>query len=163
MLGATLFIIGGTCATGPLERLWAVPVITRLGLLSYSLYLWHWPMLVLPEAVAGRSLTPAERVGLVLAAILAAEITVRLVEDPARHARALAVPSRGLAFGLALSVGAATVALVAPPYAAQARTRAALSGAPASQLGGPLNDSSPRWFRPPTICRQASTTGATRR
>ena len=63
VIGATLFIIGGTGATGPLERVWAVPVISRLGVLSYSLYLWHWPMLVLPEAVAGRSLTAYERWG----------------------------------------------------------------------------------------------------
>ena len=77
---------------------------------------------LLGEAVAGRSLTAYERVGLVAAAILAAEVTVRVVEDPARHARSLATPSRGLAFGLALSVGAASIAVLAPPYAAQART-----------------------------------------
>ena len=134
VLGATLFIIGGTGAAGPLERLWAVPLLTRLGVLSYSLYLWHWPMLVLPEAVAGRSLTVLERVGLVAASILAAEITVRLVEDPARHAPVLAAPSRGLAFGLALSLGAATIAVMAPPYAAQVRTHAALLGPQASGL-----------------------------
>jgi peptidoglycan/LPS O-acetylase OafA/YrhL len=129
VLGATLFIIGGSGVAGPLERLWAVPALARLGVLSYSLYLWHWPMLVLPEAVAGRGLTVVERTGLVIAAIVAAELTVRLVEDPARHARALMAPSRGLAFGLALSLVAATVALIGPPYAAEARTRAALAGA----------------------------------
>jgi len=139
VLGATLFIVGGTGAAGPLQRLWAVPGVGRLGLLSYSLYLWHWPMLVLPEAALERSLTVLERVGLVVAAIVAAELTVRFVEEPARHAPALAAPSRGLAFGLALSFGAAAVGILAPGYAAEARSRSALWGAGASELAVPAD------------------------
>ena len=132
VLGAALFLVGGTGAAGPLDRLWAVPGIGRLGLLSYSLYLWHWPMLVLPEAMAERSLTVAERASLVVAAIVAAELTVRLVENPARYSPALATPRRGLAFGLALSLAAAAVGVFGPSYAAEARTRSALAGAKAS-------------------------------
>ena len=54
------------------------------GLISYPLYLWHWPLLALARTVAGPEIAVATRVGLGLTAIALAGATYRLVELPLR-------------------------------------------------------------------------------
>ncbi|CAN5728952.1 hypothetical protein BH23CHL8_BH23CHL8_04370 [soil metagenome] len=56
-----------------------------LGRISYALYLWHWPLLVLPAIALGGELTPAGRIGLVVVAILVASASTLLVEEPLRR------------------------------------------------------------------------------
>jgi len=58
-----------------------------IGSRSYSLYLWHWPALIIAEGRAGGPLNVGERIGAVLIACGAAELSYRLVENPIRHAR----------------------------------------------------------------------------
>jgi peptidoglycan/LPS O-acetylase OafA/YrhL len=83
-----------------------------LGRISYSLYLWHWPMLVLPTAFAGDTLPLPVRVGLMLAAIPVAYASQRWLEDPIRRGRLVGVvPRRNLAFAAALSIAVATSSL----------------------------------------------------
>ncbi len=65
----------------------ALPPMRFLGRISYSLYLWHWPILVLPTAVAGGSLPGAARVALAALAIVVAAASQRWIEDPIRHGR----------------------------------------------------------------------------
>ncbi|WP_157635661.1 acyltransferase family protein, partial [Nostocoides japonicum] len=59
-----------------------------VGDISYSLYLVHWPLLILPAAYLGRVLTTSERGLLVLLALPAAWLSHRYVETPLRHPRA---------------------------------------------------------------------------
>jgi peptidoglycan/LPS O-acetylase OafA/YrhL len=69
---------------------------------SYALYLWHWPVLVLADARWG-PLSWIERLVAVAFAVGLSALSLRLVEDPVRHARWLAaVPARGMAFGAAM-------------------------------------------------------------
>ena len=83
-----------------------------LGRISYSLYLWHWPMLVLPTAVAGETLPLPVRVGLMLAAIPIAYASQRWLEDPIRRGRLVGVvPRRNLALAGALSIAVAATSL----------------------------------------------------
>ncbi len=56
-----------------------------LGAISYPLYLWHWPALVIPSAVLGRPLHISERFGCIALTILLAHLTHRFVEQPLRH------------------------------------------------------------------------------
>ena len=56
-----------------------------LGAISYPLYLWHWPALVLPSSALGRPLRFYERFLCILLTIILALFTSKYVEEPLRH------------------------------------------------------------------------------
>ena len=108
-VGTALAMIPGMRAStlGPARYLGWGPA-RFLGRISYSLYLWHWPLLVLPTAVAGETLPLPVRVGLMLAAIPIAYASQRWLEDPIRRGRLVGVvPRRNLALAGALSIAVA--------------------------------------------------------
>lgn len=55
-----------------------------LGKISYPLYLWHWPVLVLPISLFARELELWERIAALVATVILAELTNRFVEEPLR-------------------------------------------------------------------------------
>lgn len=61
-----------------------------LGDQSYSLYLWHWPLIVLVPVALGRDLTTVSKLVVLGAALVLAWVTKVGVEDPVRRARILA-------------------------------------------------------------------------
>ena len=98
---AAVLIATGTAAWGP-RLLLATPPIRFLGRISYSLYLWHWPILILPAIALGAPLELAPRLALAGAAVLVAWASWRLVEEPFRRGRlALARPRFVLPAGVA--------------------------------------------------------------
>src|SRR6185369_7216370 len=56
-----------------------------LGLLSYPLYLWHWPLLSLARIVAGETPSAEVRAAAVVAAFALAWLTWRWLERPLRQ------------------------------------------------------------------------------
>jgi peptidoglycan/LPS O-acetylase OafA/YrhL len=56
-----------------------------LGAISYPLYLWHWPALVLPSSALGRPLRIRERIFCILLTVILAHLTSKFVEQPLRH------------------------------------------------------------------------------
>ncbi|MDT7550972.1 MAG: hypothetical protein QOE84_3366 [Actinomycetota bacterium] len=89
-------------AQGP--RLLAVPPLRYVGRISYSLYLWHWPVIVLGATVPGgtTALGKALLLGLALALSVA---SFHLVEEPFRRpARRRITRSPALAPAYALSL-----------------------------------------------------------
>ena len=60
-----------------------------LGRLSYSWYLWHWPVLMIAEQVHGGPLAAHVRAALVLAALGLAAATYFGLEEPVRRSRRL--------------------------------------------------------------------------
>ena len=103
--GAVLLIrYGETTAVG---RILAHPVLVGIGLISYSLYLWHWPVLVLGGFAS--LAPPALPVRLILVGIAVALsiATYFLVETPFRTRRVAA--RRGPLFAMA---GAAVAVMV---------------------------------------------------
>ncbi|RKY16110.1 MAG: hypothetical protein DRQ55_18710 [Planctomycetota bacterium] len=111
--GATLVIVGGVRGpTLPGRLLLGNPLSRYLGRISYSLYLWHWPILILvPIALENDEM--GVRIALAFASILAAIISTELIEQPFRRSSALARRSRGsIQLGLSASVAVGIAALI---------------------------------------------------
>ncbi|GAA4401103.1 SGNH hydrolase domain-containing protein [Fodinibacter luteus] len=99
---------------GPVRLLGSRPLVW-VGALSYSIYLWHWPVIVLGEWTvdwAGSTLPAWGTVALALASLVPAWLSWRLVESPIHHGPWLRERPRAvLAGGLALSCAGVLVAL----------------------------------------------------
>lgn len=102
----------------PVGRGLGAPPLRRLGTLSYSLYLWHWPiyLLLTPD---GLGLTGWSRTAVLLAVSLAAAwLSKTLVEDPVRFRARWAHGRAGAAaLCVALAALAALWALIPRPHA----------------------------------------------
>ena len=82
-VGAFLIISAGSGAW--LNRnLLGNRLIVGIGLISYPLYLWHWPLLVFSKIVVGRNLHVLERITIIAVSIGLAYLTYRLLENPIR-------------------------------------------------------------------------------
>ena len=108
VLGSALLLVAGTRrpddSSVPTDEVLGSWPMRSIGRLSYSWYLWHWPMLVLvaawlgPQSVLARTL-------LVVLALVPAALAFRFVERPIHHARVLVEsPKRSLLLGAALSL-----------------------------------------------------------
>ncbi|TYQ03401.1 UNVERIFIED_ORG: peptidoglycan/LPS O-acetylase OafA/YrhL [Zoogloea ramigera] len=86
VLGATLLIAAGPQALCN-RLLLSNRVAVWLGLISYPLYLWHWPLLAFARIVESGLPSAKVRGCAVLAAVVLAWLTYRLVERPLRGAR----------------------------------------------------------------------------
>ncbi|HEY0249738.1 MAG TPA: acyltransferase family protein [Gryllotalpicola sp.] len=93
---ATVAVIaaGSVPVRGGVGALLGLPPFQFLGLISYSLYLVHWPLEQLPQAAVGydRPLPLPITLGLAALAVPIAWAMYRWIENPARHAALL---SRG--------------------------------------------------------------------
>ena len=109
-LGAVLLIAAGPSA--PVNRvILAHPVAVFLGLISYPLYLWHWPLLSYAHVLRlGRPPTPLMAAGLVALAVLLAWLTYRWLERPVRFGKRQRGTSAGLlaVMGLLGGIGLAS-------------------------------------------------------
>lgn len=82
-VGTALIIFGGSVRLNGVSRLLSIKALTWIGAISYSAYLWHWPLLAFfrygygePGVVAGAQLFALT--------ILLAWLTYRYVEQPGR-------------------------------------------------------------------------------
>jgi peptidoglycan/LPS O-acetylase OafA/YrhL len=97
-------------------RLLSLRPLVFIGLISYSLYLWHWPLLVFSRMAFGSS--PLLTVAVVAASVAAATLSWRYVEAPFRYGFRKSSSRRIVAVGGASLAGIAAmsaVASAAPP------------------------------------------------
>ena len=106
VIGAALVLISGDDNPRGVARLLRLSPLQWAGSRSYSLYLWHWPALVIGAAAIGREPGPLATVALVATSVALAEIGFRLIENPIRRSPRLACRS-----GLSLTVGAGLLAV----------------------------------------------------
>ena len=124
-VGAVALIASGGVVGSPGWIVFARAPLRWLGRISYSLYLWHWPILVLGPVALGLGMAADEgggddlgiRVGLALLAVAIAAVTWRLVEEPFRRGRlTLLGRARGVALAgataLILVLGSTTIGVV---------------------------------------------------
>jgi peptidoglycan/LPS O-acetylase OafA/YrhL len=99
--GAAAIIAAGFAVTrgGPASLLGLKPM-RWIGGLSYSLYLWHWPLIVVATVYLD-GLSPYTGLAVVVVSVVPAWLTYRMIESPLRHSAAISRSVR-----LALSVGA---------------------------------------------------------
>ena len=90
VLGTVALIAGGSAAArrGPV-RLTSVRPMVFLGGISYSLYLWHWPLIVLWSTYRGHKIGPYDGPALAVVAVALSWLTKVWVEDKVRLARPL--------------------------------------------------------------------------
>ena len=84
--GTALVIVAGPEAW--INRsVFANSAIVFVGLISYPLYLWHWPMLAFPRMISGGEVSVMLRVVVVILSVALAWATFRFVESPIRFGR----------------------------------------------------------------------------
>jgi peptidoglycan/LPS O-acetylase OafA/YrhL len=81
--GAGLLIFAGKDAR-PNRWLLSSPGMVYIGLLSYPLYLWHWPILTFIRFLRIEEPTALMKAGCIVAAFMLADLTYRFVEQPIR-------------------------------------------------------------------------------
>lgn len=85
VMGAVLLI---RFAPGTLiGRLLSLPILVGVGLVSYSLYLWHWPLIVFAEYAADAPLGGIRQVAVIAVSFVLAWASWRFVERPFRNAQ----------------------------------------------------------------------------
>lgn len=105
VLGTALVIISGARAW-PNRIIFMNPIAVWFGLISYPLYLWHWPVLSFLQIIEGESIDWSARVGAILLSITLAWLTFNYLEIPIRSASHRALKSGLLLLGV-LSIGLA--------------------------------------------------------
>ena len=64
-----------------------VPFMLYTGNISYSLYLWHWPLIVFANAISKDEISSLQRVFVLVISFILAGISTYLLEDPFRKGR----------------------------------------------------------------------------
>ncbi|HUQ89932.1 MAG TPA: acyltransferase family protein [Vicinamibacterales bacterium] len=96
-------------ATGPdaiCNRVLSLRPLVWIGLISYPLYLWHWPLLTFARILDGPLPSRLVRLTMVGLSLLLAWLTLRVVERPLRRA------DHGRMKVLALSAGMAAICAI---------------------------------------------------
>jgi peptidoglycan/LPS O-acetylase OafA/YrhL len=96
----TLLVISAGCRAWINRRLLGNRLLVGIGLISYPLYLWHWPLLVFVKLVMGNFPTVLERAAILAATVMLSVLTYRFVEKPLRRSKDVHVP-----MGLLLAMG----------------------------------------------------------
>lgn len=111
VLGAAAVIAAGVGdEQQAVQRALAVKPAQALGRISYSVYLWHWPLMVVPAVALARPVPPEARAALVALGLGLAWVTYHLVETPIRR-QPMLVRRRVTTYAMAGTLTVATIAL----------------------------------------------------
>jgi peptidoglycan/LPS O-acetylase OafA/YrhL len=143
-IGTGLLIGAATSVTtNPISKLLATRPMQAIGDISYSWYLWHWPIIVF--AIAYNQTSKWVPPLAAIASLLPAIASYRYIENPLRHGRAF-TPLRTLALGAAciiMPVAASALLFVATPQirdtAAAAQFESHVDSRSGCASGTPLN------------------------
>ncbi len=88
-LGTALLIYSNAPSANSTGRLLSLQPVVFIGKISYSLYLWHWPAIVLTKYLLVSHATPLHLAGALLLSAVLAVLSYRYVETPFRTRRLL--------------------------------------------------------------------------
>lgn len=110
MAAAFVIAAGQTGSRIGADRVLSWKPLVRMGDISYALYLWHWPVLVIYLVYRGReAVGPLGGLGIIGLSLVLAYLTTRFVENPLRNRPKV---EGSLARGLAVVVVGATLVSV---------------------------------------------------
>lgn len=121
-VGALLVIVAGPRAWFNRAVL-SAPVMVGIGLISYPLYLWHWPLLSFARIATGETPSHLVRAGLVLASVGLAWLTYQAIEKPVRFGRRRSLMVPGLCAAMVAILGVAVVTYRADGWLDRSITR----------------------------------------
>lgn len=84
-LGTAAIIRSNEQSLTSLGRVLSSAPLVQLGLISYSLYLWHWPLIVFASYASFDALTPLELAAIIVSSVALAWLSWRFVENPVRR------------------------------------------------------------------------------
>ena len=119
---ATILLInsGDNSKFGP-SRVLELQILQWFGSRSYSLYLWHWPLLIVARAANKADLSQVQIVLCILATLVLGELSFRFIEQPIHQVpKPLASANRSLAFGALLIVVGLAASFITAPRKAEA-------------------------------------------
>jgi peptidoglycan/LPS O-acetylase OafA/YrhL len=100
-IGAALIIHSGSQTPTYVSRFLSTRPTVFTGKISYSLYLWHWPLLVFAAYEWGTDFGMRERIALIVLAFVLSILTWAFIEQPARKKESTDLERPVLASGLA--------------------------------------------------------------
>lgn len=90
-----------------------------LGDISYSVYLWHWPLIIIAPYVPGWGLGTINRLALFGFCFVLGWLTKKYLEDPARQWKYLTTRRPRVTYGFVVAAMAVTALLVGGTYVVQ--------------------------------------------
>lgn len=83
-VGTWLIIYSGEGGPSSVRTILSVRPLVFVGLISYSLYLWHWPLLVFARYFTSGNLTGLETIVVICFSLVAAVVSFECIEKPFR-------------------------------------------------------------------------------
>lgn len=127
---------------GIVGKVLALRPVVYIGRVSYSMYLWHWLLIVFAKHATDPTLSAWEMAGLSVASFVLASLSTELVERPFRTKKARAIRPRPV-----ILVGTATLVVLGTLGAIQIRTPISLINAPRIRLCDGPGHQVPRYRR----------------
>lgn len=143
---AAVIVAGAESTREPFSRLTGLWPIQQLGKISYSLYLWHWPILIVLPFVVQAEMSLRLRLTAVVLSIVAAATTYALIEAPAQRLIWWRTSTRrsfiAMAVGMATIMSLSTFTAVTADQREQSLIAAATPTGPCAGAGAldPQND-----------------------
>lgn len=83
--GTAMIIYSNSKFQTLIGKILSIKPFVFFGLISYSLYLWHWPLIVFLKYQLDRPFNPSETILILLVSIIMAIISWKYIEQPFRH------------------------------------------------------------------------------
>jgi hypothetical protein len=108
-VGGTFLLLVAGARAWINRAIFSQPAMVFIGLISYPLYLWHWPLLSFAHILEGGVPPAPLRFALLAVSVGLAWLTYRVIERPVRFGRRgpIAVPALALALSVICAAGVA--------------------------------------------------------
>lgn len=108
VLGAAALIHAGSSGGSAASDLLRIRPLVQVGLISYSLYLWHWPLIAFARYLNALEPVGAWKWALLATALAIATVSYHFIEKPFRHRRSATGGKRPLLVKSVLAAGVLT-------------------------------------------------------